>query len=458
MHPSIRNAYETSTHPLAKHPVHGVYGKELAHDQYENIKGQYTQSTGSERLNQMEMMQLLRRIMQREAAHKEQLEQIAKRLVASVWKIDPAQFEADLGSQGQSVEEHEAEKEEDDNSPLTPDEQKQVHKRVTLNTMSHGAAIHQMTTLHHMVKEALDKIDPALMPAYDKLARGSVYSSWFMSIEQIVNMAGQKGGDVHVEWPEQAQQPEAMPGEEPEQPQEEAGPVVKATGLVFPILVHELAKGCMELLTMHGLPQDEQTLKKVYKHADKWEDEVFHFFVGPALWRRFLKVVDRTKLPESIAALSRLEPDDLHGVVRSIVENPAEAQERLAELVRDPEGYDPTEDVKKIAKMLGEADQLGLDDVDTFTKEPGLYDKHLRTKMPLDADDEIMQILNNMGDEDIPGEVPPVDPMAGPAPAPATPTKPAPAPVTPSTPRPSTPNPYRPVKPSVVPKRKACDM
>ena len=364
MHPSIKRAYETGTHPLSKHPVHGVYGKELANDQYENIKGQYRQSTGSEHLNMMEITQLLQRITQREAAHKEQLEQLAKRLVASLWKADPNMFEADLGSSGQTVEEYEAETEaeEEDDSPLTPDEQKQVHKRVTLNTLSHGAAIHQMTTLHHMVKDALDKLDPALMPAYDKLARGAVYSSWFMSIEQIVNMAGQKGGDVHVDWGEQEAPPEEeMPAEEP---QEEKGPKVKATGLIFPILVHELAKGCMEVLTAHGLPQDEQTLKKVYKHADRWDQEIFHFFVGPALWRKFIKVVDRTKLPETIAALSKLDPDDLHSVVKSIVENPAEAQERLAELVKDPEGYEPTERIKRIAKMLEEEEEAELKELE----------------------------------------------------------------------------------------------
>lgn len=404
MHPSIRRAYETGTHPLAKHPVHGVYGKELAHDQYENIKGQYQQSTGSERLDMAGMMQLLQRIMQREATHKEQLEQIAKRLVASLWKADLNMFDADLGDSGQSVDEYEAEQEPDDDTPLTPDEEKQVHKRTTLNSLTHGAAIHQMTTLHHMVKEALDKLDPALMPAYDKLARGAVYSSWFMSIEQIVNMAGQKGGDVRVEWPEAAPQQEQTP-EAPEAPQEEEGPKVHAKGLIFPILVHELAKGCMEVLTSHGLPKDEQTLKKVYKHADKWETEIFHFFVGPALWRRFLKVVNRTKLPETIAALSQLEPDDLHGVVKSIVENPAEAQERLAELVKDPESYDPTEDIKKIAKMIEEDDDL---DDKPQAAEPKTLPK--------------------------PG-------------TPTAPTKPD-----------KKSDPYKPTKPAVSPKPKACDM
>jgi len=418
MHPSIRRAYETGSHPLAKHPIHGVYGRELAHDQFNNIKGQYQQSTGSERLNQMEMMTLLQRIMQREAPHKEKLEQLAKRIVAQVWKVDPSIFNANLGSPGQSVEDYEQEQaaeEEEPETPLTPEEQKQIHKRVTLNSLTHGAAIHQMTSLHHMVKEALDKIDPALMPAYDKLARGTVYSSWFMSLEQIAQMAGQKGGDVHVEWPEQ-QAPEEMPEvpEEPQQPQEDAGPKVNATAILFPILVHELSKGCMEILTSHGLPKDEQTLKKVYKHADRWDTEIFHFFVGPALWRKFLKVVDRTKLPEVVAAMSQLEPDDLHKVVQSIVDNPAEAQERLAELVRDPEGYDPTEDIRKIAKILDEdevADQKELEE------------------------------------------------LLGPEPTTA-PTKPAPN--APTTPAPTKPDrktdPYKPTKPAVVPKRKACEM
>jgi acyl-CoA thioesterase len=102
--------------------------------------------------------------------------------------------------------------------------------------------------------------------------------------------------------------------------------------------------------------------------------------------------------------LSQLEPDDLHNVVKSIVENPAEAQERLAELVKDPEGYDPTEDIKKIAKMLEEADQAELEEL----AEPKTLPK------------------------------------------PTTPT----APTKPDKKQ----DPYKPTKPAIVPKRKACDM
>src|SRR5262245_21753186 len=109
MHPSIRRAYETGTHPLAKHPIHGVYGKELAQDQYEKIKGQYQQDSGSDRLNMQQVMTLLQQLMRREARYKDKLEQLAKTLVAKLWKVDPSIFNADLGSQGQSVEDYEAE-------------------------------------------------------------------------------------------------------------------------------------------------------------------------------------------------------------------------------------------------------------------------------------------------------------------------------------------------------------
>jgi hypothetical protein len=48
MHPEIRRSYETRSHALAGHPIHGVYGKDLAFAQYQHIKDLYKRSTGHE--------------------------------------------------------------------------------------------------------------------------------------------------------------------------------------------------------------------------------------------------------------------------------------------------------------------------------------------------------------------------------------------------------------------------
>lgn len=415
MHPSIRNAYDKSTHPFAKHPVHGVYGKELAHDQFNHIKGQYNQSTGSEQFNPMAMQSLLAATMRREAAHQERLVQLAKDIVSKVWKANPSIFRAELGSPGMEV----ADEDNVDDS-LTPEQLKEVHKRTTLNSLTHGAAIHQMTTLHHMIKDAINKLDPQLMAAYDKLSRGAVYSSWFASIEQIADLGGSKGGDVQVDWDEQGQ------------------PSIQATAILFPILVHELAKGCMELLTAHGLPSDEETLKKIYKHADRYEDEVHHFFVGPALWRRFIKVADRERMPEVVAALSKQSPDRVHEIIRAVVENPAQAEEMLRDLIAEPEAFNPEqygEDIARIADLIAEEPELAEPAVKPETKPaqtPSRPDKTDPYRPPKPA-------------------VLPQRKAANPAPAP---TKPA---TTPQSPTPSKPDPYRPTKPAIAPKPKASD-
>jgi len=334
MHPSIKQAYETGTHPLAKHPIHGVYGKELAFDQYQHIKDLYSKATGSDRMNFQELSRLLTTIINLEARHKEQLEQLAKKLVAQLWKTDVNIFkEAELGSGGESSIE-----DEDENEELTPEQLKEVHKRITLNTLTHGAAIHQMTTLHHMVKDSIDKLDAKLIPLYDKLSRGAVYSSWFMSIENILQNMGMKGGESHVEW-------------------EDDTPQIVASGLIFPMLVHELSKGVMELLTSHGLPKDQETLEKVFKAADRYDTEIFHFFVGPSLWRKFIKLVKPDDLPRVIAVLSKQNPDNLHKIISTVVENPEEARDMLKDFIMKPKEFkvdDIEETIKHIAELVPE--------------------------------------------------------------------------------------------------------
>jgi hypothetical protein len=387
MHPSIRQAYEAGTHPLAQHPIHGVYGRDLAFGQYEHIKGQYARTAGQEQLDMADMMRTLNWIRQTEADHKEELEKLAKKIVAEIWGASPDIFEAEIGEAGGGASDEEGEIE------LTPEQLKEVHKRITLNTLTHGAAIHQMTTLHHMVKEALDKIDPDLLKAYDNFARGSVYSSWFASIEAILALAGIKGGEVEVDW-------------------ENDQPKIKAKGVVFPVLVHELSKGVMELITAHGLPQDEETLRKVLKAADRYETEVFHFFVGPELWRRFLKVVDQRKLPQIIMSLSKQEPDDLHDIIGAIVDNPDMAKQMINDLITEPEGFD----VKTYEEGMPEEDEV----------EEG----------------RIRSIADMISE----------DPDIAEA-APAAPPKEAP--VKPETPEKDKPDPFRPPKPAVQPKPKA---
>jgi len=457
MHPSIERAYRERTHPLIKHPIHGVYGHDLARAAYEHLAQKYEEMTGSRRINMRQEIELLERAIQLEYPYRNELEEIAIDIVKEIWGItDEIKFVAELnpdpkfelqkpeeGEEDEEGEEEEVPKEEEE---LTPEEKKEVDKRITMNIMTHGAALHQMSTMHHMAADIIGAIDPQLLRTYDRIAKGSQYSAWFMDLEMILAQAGIQGGEVKIKWPEEkeqeGQEEEQEEGREPEEekewePEEEEeewepeGPVtVYATAVVFPILLHELTKGVMEVLTAHGIPADPVLWHKVKKHADRPEHEFFHYLVGPEIWRRFIKVVGREQLPGVISALSRQEPDEVHKIIGAVVDDPERAQELLSTLI-------PSEEEEELEELEPEGE--GFMECKRCKKSI----KECR------CSDDINQIANKITE----------DPDVAAAPAPAPP-KEKPSPTAPprkapeKTPK-KIPNPFRPPKPSEDPTPKA---
>jgi hypothetical protein len=72
-------------------------------------------------------------------------------------------------------------------------------------------------------------------------------------------------------------------------------PKVIARGINFPILVHELIKGTMELIAVQGQPKDPDVFEKVSESEDTLEKEVWDLRIGPAIWDRI-----RAQFPEEI--------------------------------------------------------------------------------------------------------------------------------------------------------------
>lgn len=77
-------------------------------------------------------------------------------------------------------------------------------------------------------------------------------------------------------------------------------PTIVARGLNFPILVHELIKGVMELFAIQGRPTDEEgndleSWSEIEGSEDTLEKEMWDLRLGPAIWDRI-----RSQYPESI--------------------------------------------------------------------------------------------------------------------------------------------------------------
>lgn len=299
-------------HILGKHPVFALYGHDLSKTSYDYTTGKYDR-------NPRRMMQYVQSIHRLEAGHEEELTNLAKKIVCKIWGVPEEMLDAQMGQGGV---EHNRQR-----IPPPADiekHRKQINKRLTLNSLIHGSAVHAMFSIHHAVNQEIARINPELLDLYTKISASSHHMYWLMDIGMMMQMIGGAVGSTNVVYDEDDQ------------------PVVKARGVNFPVLVQELMKGVAELISHHGLSNlTPEEVSATLQHADAIDHEPYLIQAGPELWRKFLKVKPRD-IPqaEMFQALSMQEPDDLHKIMTAVIENPEEAAELLRNLVAQPEQFD----------------------------------------------------------------------------------------------------------------------
>jgi hypothetical protein len=263
-----------------------------------------------------EMMRKLPNILRIEAAHKEELEQLA--VEASLeegevpegrYQIDAQLGQPDTGDFRFNPEDDEDEEEEDkeekdeleipsfDVEDLTDEEQLELekHKRNIINAIIQGAAkkghyIFQKPS----VKARLDEIDPSLYRDY--LGIMAINDFMYFTMEQMIEMMSQTGqgvaGKVKL-----SNADEEEGGDESGDEGGEGAPDTKisATGLIFPILCHEIIKGLEEAKGRHGLPKEPGLRQKVQAQVDTLANEPMQLRIGPEIVERL-----RNALPDSM--------------------------------------------------------------------------------------------------------------------------------------------------------------
>jgi hypothetical protein len=274
----------------------------------ENLSSQQTQG-----MIYQEMMRKLPNIMRIEAAHRDELEQLAidASLEESEVPADWYKIEAYLNREPidtsnfrmkpEEEEEDEEEKEEGIEIPsfevedLTKDEifELEKHKRNIINAIIQGAA----KKGHYMfqkpdIKARLDEIDPSLYRDY--LGIMAINDFLYFSMEQMIEMMSQTGQGVAGKV-ELGSNDDEEDGEEGEEGEETPDTVIKAFGMIFPILCHEIIKGLEEAKGRHGLPKDPEMAQKVMGQTDVLSNEPMQLRIGPEIVERI-----RFALPDDI--------------------------------------------------------------------------------------------------------------------------------------------------------------
>jgi len=228
---------------------------------------------------------------------------------------------------------------------------KEVYKRRFLNAMMQGSAkkCHHM---YHMVDDELSDLDPKLPNKYAKLMANADYMYYV-----IPNMEnGVSGGVVRVDFPTD-KNPKC---------------VITAQAMVFPVLIHELVKGVMEILSAHGLPKDKKIGQFVVDKADFLAAEPWDMRLGPALWNRFTNLFEAEdfNLKHHVySELAALPVDEFNMKMKEVMANTKQGKKIITDIVNEVKREMREEEAMNELNSYNEANSDGYSSDETFDYE-----------------------------------------------------------------------------------------
>lgn len=287
MHPTLEDELLNQKTSLGKHPIfpegdESSFEQKIMGKRFNEVAKRYKRAHEVDDIRKEDvmhgMMPLLKETMTLEKKHATELEQLAVKMIREEYDMseDVVEIHAELTPRINMIGTKKnptpvVSEVEFKNHDEMVNANEEVYKRRFLNAMTQGAA-KKCSHMFHMVDDELSDIDPRLASRYAKLMASADYMYYVVpKMEEGVN-----GGVVRVEFPTK-DNPKA---------------IIYAQAMAFPVLIHELVKGVMELLSAHGLPKDKKIGKFVIDKADFLAAEPWDMRIGPALWDRFTECVE----------------------------------------------------------------------------------------------------------------------------------------------------------------------
>lgn len=292
MHKKLEEDLLNGNHSLGKHPIfpegdESTFEEKIMGERFSEVAKRYKRAFDVDSIDNKEvmreMMPMVYETIGLESKHKKALCKLAEEMIREEFDMskDVVEIHAELTSEINMVGTKKNPKPmttemEFKNHDEMVNAKDEVYRRRFMNAMIQGAA-KKCNHMFHMVDDELTDLDPRLPNKYSKMMAAADYMYYI--IPEMEN--GVNGGVVRVQFPT-ASNPKA---------------VIYAQAMVFPVLIHELVKGVMELLSAHALPKNKRLGEYVINKADFLAAEPWDMRMGPGLWGRFTNMI---------------EPDDFH--------------------------------------------------------------------------------------------------------------------------------------------------
>lgn len=333
MHPDLETDLAEGKHSLGKHPIfpdgdETSFEQKIMGKRFSEVAKRYKKAFDVDSIDNgvllSQMMPIVNDSMVLESKHKKELEKLAIRMIREEYDMseDVVEIHAELtpvinmvGTK-KNPKPMAVEMEFKNHEDITTAKD-EVYKRRFLNAMTQGAA-KKCNHMFHMVEEELTEMEPRLSNHYAKMMSAADYM--YYVIPKMEN--GTNGGIVRVQFPN-ANNPKA---------------VIHVQAMVFPVLIHELVKGVMELLSAHGLPKDKKIGEYVINKADFLAAEPWDMRLGPALWEQFTNAIepDDFELKHHIySELAALPVKEFNVKMREIMSGTKDGKELIKNMVNE---------------------------------------------------------------------------------------------------------------------------
>ena len=357
MHPKLEQELAMRKHSLGDHPAFPdedeySFEQKILGKRFDEVQKRYKRAFDVDKIDNKkvmkDMMGLVYDAMELESKHVKKLEELAIKMVREEFDMDEDVVEivaeltpeivlkgAQKNPKPMSVEGIEFEKHDD-----FARANEEVYKRRFLNAMTQGAA-KKCNHMFHIVDEDLVNMDPRLPNKYHRMMSAADYM--YYVVPKMDEGGSVNGGVVEVEFPSK-KNPKAK---------------IHAQAMVFPVLVHEIVKGVMELLSAHGLPKDKKLSEYVTNKADFIAAEPWDMRIGPAIWERFTEAIDPDDFHlkhHVYSELASLPAREFHTQMKEIMAGTKEGK-RIVKNIIETVKQDLQQDEYRIA-----LDELGIGD------------------------------------------------------------------------------------------------
>ena len=198
------------------------------------------------------------------------------------------------------------------------DMNEEIYKRRLLDILSIGFGMQISNDIKSYLSDIFD-VDPRLPDLYRKILLLNEYLLFTTEDLGITDKSPMQMGNVILNLG-----------------QENETVVLKAQGMIFPVLLAETMRGLMELFSAHGLPKNKEKVDLILGKSDYLKAEPWDMRIGPSLWTIVsdsFENVDSELLPYLYKRIAMLKPKVFISTMQEVFAKTRKGKKLMGSLV-----------------------------------------------------------------------------------------------------------------------------